>query len=206
MTQARASYYTRKTKETEINISLNVDGEGVFWINTGLPFFDHMLQQLALHASFDTEFTARGDLAVDGHHTVEDAGLCLGQALKKALGEKSGINRYGHALLPMDDALVMAAVDLSGRGYLVFDAPMPAQRIGDFDTELVEEFFRALAVNGELTLHIRVLAGKNTHHIIEAIFKAVARAIKEAAARTGGGEVPSTKGTLENDHEHEHAE
>lgn len=206
MTQARASYFARKTKETEINISLNVDGEGVFWINTGLPFFDHMLKQLALHASFDAEFTARGDLAVDGHHTVEDVGLCLGQALKKALGEKSGINRYGHAMIPMDDALVMAAIDLSGRSFLAFDAPMPTQRVGDFDTELVEEFFRALAVNGEMTLHIQVLAGKNTHHIIEAIFKAVARAIKEAASKTDGGGIPSTKGTLENEHGHCHAE
>ncbi len=197
MTQARASYYSRKTKETEINISLSLDGEGAFFINTGFPFFDHMLKQLALHASFDTEFTARGDLAVDGHHTVEDAGLCLGQALKKALGDKTGINRYGSALIPMDDALVMVAADLGGRGYLAFDAPMPSQRIGDFDTELVEEFFRAVAVNGELTLHIRLLAGKNTHHIIEAVFKGVARAIKEAIARTGGEGVPSTKGEPE---------
>ncbi|NLI14304.1 imidazoleglycerol-phosphate dehydratase HisB [Pelotomaculum propionicicum] len=197
MSQARATYVTRKTLETEINVSLNLDGEGVYWVTTGIPFLDHMLQLFAKHASFDMELTGRGDLAVDGHHTVEDAGLCLGQAINKTLGEKTGINRYGHAIIPMDETLVMAAVDLSGRGYLAFDAPMPAARIGDFDTELVEEFMRALALNGEFNLHIRLLSGKNTHHIIEAIFKAVARALKDACARTGGEEIPSTKGTLE---------
>ena len=197
MSESRATYVTRKTKETEINVSLNIDGEGVYWVSTGIPFLDHMLQLFAKHASFDMELTGRGDLAVDGHHTVEDAGLCLGQAMKKTLGEKAGINRYGHAIIPMDDALVMAAVDLSGRGYLAFDAAMPATRIGDFDTELVEEFMRALALNGEFNLHIRLLSGKNTHHIIEAVFKAVARALKEAVATTDSEEVPSTKGTLE---------
>lgn len=197
MSESRATYVTRKTYETEINVSLNLDGEGVYWVTTGIPFLDHMLQLFAKHAYFDMELTGRGDLAVDGHHTVEDAGLCLGQAIKKALGEKTGINRYGHAIIPMDDALVMAAVDLSGRGYLSFDAAMPATRIGDFDTELVEEFMRALALNGEFNLHICLLSGKNTHHIIEAVFKAVARALKEAVVRTGGEEVPSTKGTLE---------
>jgi len=197
MSESRATYVTRKTKETEINVSLNLDGEGVYWVSTGIPFLDHMLQLFAKHASFDMELTGRGDLAVDGHHTVEDAGLCLGQAIKKTLGEKTGINRYGHAIIPMDDALVMAVVDLSGRGYLAFDAAMPATRIGDFDTELIEEFMRALALNGEFNLHIRLLSGKNTHHIIEAVFKAVARALKEAVALTGGEEVPSTKGTLE---------
>lgn len=197
MSESRATYITRKTYETEINVSLNLDGEGVYWVTTGIPFLDHMLQLFAKHASFDMELTGRGDLAVDGHHTVEDAGLCLGQAIKKALGEKTGINRYGHAVIPMDDALVMAAVDLSGRGYLVFDAAMPSARIGDFDTELVEEFMRSLAHNGEFNLHIRLLSGKNTHHVIEAVFKAVARALKEAVARTGGENVPSTKGTLE---------
>lgn len=197
MSESRATYVTRKTYETEINVSLNLDGEGVYWVSTGIPFLDHMLQLFAKHASFDMELTGRGDLAVDGHHTVEDAGLCLGQAMKKSLGEKAGINRYGHAIIPMDDALVMAAVDLSGRGYLAFDVAMPATRIGDFDTELVEEFMRALALNGEFNLHIRLLSGKNTHHIIEAVFKAVARALKEAVVRTGGEGVPSTKGTLE---------
>lgn len=197
MSESRVTYVTRKTTETEINCSLNLDGDGVYWVTTGAPFFDHMLQLFAKHASFDMELTGRGDLAVDGHHTTEDAGLCLGQAIKKALGDKTGINRYGHAIIPMDDALVMAAVDLSGRGYLVFDAPMPATRIGDFDTELVEEFLRALAVNGEFNLHIRLLAGKNTHHIIEAIFKALACSLKSAVARDGSSGIPSTKGTLE---------
>ncbi len=197
MSEARVTYVTRKTKETEINCSLNLDGDGVYWVTTGAPFFDHMLQLFAKHASFDMELTGRGDLAVDGHHTVEDAGLCLGQATKKALGDKSGINRYGHAIIPMDDALVMVAVDLSGRGRLVFDAPMPATRIGDFDTELVEEFMRALAINGEFNLHVRLFYGKNTHHIIEAIFKALARSLKMAIARDGGEDIPSTKGTLE---------
>jgi len=197
MSESRATYVTRKTYETEINVSLNIDGEGVYWVTTGIHFLDHMLQLFAKHASFDMELTGRGDLAVDGHHTAEDAGLCMGQAIKKTLGEKTGINRYGNAIIPMDDALVMAAVDLSGRGYLAFDAAMPATRIGDFDTELVEEFMRALALNGEFNLHIRLLSGKNTHHIIEAVFKAVARALKEAVVRTGGEGVPSTKGTLE---------
>lgn len=197
MSESRVTYVTRKTAETEINCSLNVDGDGVYWVTTGAPFFDHMLQLFVKHASFDMELTGRGDLAVDGHHTAEDAGLCLGQALKQALGDKTGINRYGHAIIPMDETLVMAAVDLSGRGHLVFDAPMPATRIGDFDTELVEEFMRALAINGEFNLHIRLIYGKNTHHIIEAIFKALARSLKMAVARDGSESIPSTKGTLE---------
>jgi imidazoleglycerol-phosphate dehydratase len=197
MSESRATYVTRKTTETEINCSLNLDGDGVYWVTTGMPFFDHMLQLFAKHASFDMELTGRGDLAVDGHHTAEDAGLCLGQAMKNTLGEKTGINRYGHAIIPMDEALVMAAVDLSGRGHLVYDAAMPAARVGDFDTELVEEFLRALAINGEFNLHIRLLSGKNTHHIIEAIFKALARSLKSAVARVGGDSIPSTKGTLE---------
>lgn len=197
MSESRVTYVTRKTAETEINCSLNLDGDGVYWVTTGAPFFDHMLQQFAKHASFDMELTGRGDMAVDGHHTAEDAGLCLGQALKKALGEKAGITRYGQAIIPMDDALVMAAVDLSGRGYLAFDVPMPATRIGDFDTEVVEEFMRALAANGEFNLHIRLLNGKNTHHIIEATFKALARSLKMAVSRDGSDGVPSTKGTLE---------
>lgn len=196
MSEQRKSMISRKTKETEINVSLNLDGSGVFWVNTGLPFFDHMLQLFAKHSAVDLEFSARGDLAVDGHHTVEDAGICLGKAIKEALGEKQGLSRYGHAIIPMDDALVLAAVDLGGRGYLAFEAALPAQRVGDFDTELVEEFLRSLALNGEFNLHVRLLAGKNTHHIIEAIFKALARALRAAAARGGGEGIPSTKGIL----------
>lgn len=195
--EGRTSYVARKTKETEINVSLNLDGDGVFWIHTGIPFFDHMVQQFVMHSYLDMELTARGDLAVDAHHTVEDAGLCLGQAIKKALGEKSGINRFGSAVVPMDEALVMASVDLSGRGLLSYDVPMPSARVGDFDTELVEEFLRSLAFNGEFTLHIRLLSGKNTHHIIECTFKALACAFKEAAAYSGRGIIPSSKGTLE---------
>jgi imidazoleglycerol-phosphate dehydratase len=184
MSESRATYVTRKTTETEINCALNLDGDGVYWVTTGMPFFDHMLQLFSKHSSFDLELTGRGDLAVDGHHTAEDAGLCLGQAIKKALGEKAGINRYGDAIIPMDEALVMTV-------------PMPAARIGDFDTELVEEFLRSLAINGEFNLHVRLLSGKNTHHIIEAVFKALARALKSAVVRVGGEDIPSTKGTLE---------
>lgn len=196
MSEQRKSMISRKTKETEINVSLNLDGSGVFWVSTGLPFFDHMLQLFAKHSSFDLELAGRGDLAVDGHHTVEDAGICLGRALKEALGEKQGINRYGHAVIPMEDALTLAAVDLSGRGFLAFEAAMPSPRVGDFDTELVEEFLRSLVTNGEFNLHVRLLSGRNTHHIIESIFKALARSLREAAARTGGVGIPSTKGVL----------
>lgn len=196
MDDSRKCLLSRKTKETEINVSLNLDGSGVFWVSTGVPFFDHMIQLLSKHSSFDLELTARGDLAVDGHHTVEDAGICLGRALKEALGDKRGINRYGHAIIPMDEALTMAAVDLGGRGYLSFDAPMPSPRVGDFDTELVEEFLRAMVSQGEFNLHIRLLSGRNTHHIIESIFKALARSLKEAVARTCGEGIPSTKGVL----------
>jgi len=195
MSEPRESLVTRKTLETEVNVSLNLDGEGVYFVNTGQPFFDHMLELFCKHSSFNLELTARGDLAVDGHHTTEDVGLCLGLAIKRALGEKHGINRYGHAIIPMDDALVMIAVDLSGRGYLAFDVPMPVARVGDFDTELVHEFFRALAISGEFTLHVRLLAGTNTHHIIEAVFKGLARVLKEATTYVGGG-IPSTKGEL----------
>lgn len=197
MAKERSGVFSRKTKETEINVSLGLDGAGVSRVSTGLPFFDHMLTLLAKHAAINLELTARGDLAVDGHHTVEDAGICLGRALKEALGDKSGIRRYGHAVVPMDEALALVAVDLSGRGFLAFDAVISSPRVGNFDTELVEEFFRALAANGEFTLHVKLLSGKNTHHIIESVFKALARALRDAAApdeRIIG--VPSTKGEL----------
>ncbi|OPY57332.1 MAG: Imidazoleglycerol-phosphate dehydratase [Pelotomaculum sp. PtaU1.Bin035] len=196
MNGLRKGLISRKTNETEINVSLNLDGAGNFQIETGLPFFDHMLQLFTKHSSFDLELVARGDLAVDGHHTVEDAGICLGRAIKSALGGKYGINRYGHAIIPMDEALAMAVVDLSGRGFLAFDVALPAQRIGNFDTELVEEFFRAVATNGEFNLHIRLLAGNNTHHIIESIFKALGRSLREATSAGNGEGIPSTKGTL----------
>lgn len=195
MSETRTGIVSRKTKETEVNVTLDLDGSGVSWISTGQPFFDHMLQLFSKHSSFNLELTARGDLAVDGHHTVEDAGMCLGKALGRALGEKQGINRFGYALVPMDDALVMAVVDLSGRSFLAFDAQMTSPRLGDFDTELIEEFLRAFVTNGEFNLHIRQLAGKNTHHIIEATFKAMALAMKQATTITGEG-IPSTKGVL----------
>ena len=195
MSETRTGIVSRKTKETEVNVTLDLDGSGVSWISTGQPFFDHMLQLFSKHSSFNLELTARGDLAVDGHHTVEDAGMCLGKALGRALGEKQGINRFGYAVVPMDDALVMAVVVLFGRRFLAFDAQMTSPRLGDFDTELIEEFLRAFVTNGEFNLHIRQLAGKNTHHIIEATFKAMALAMKQATAITGEG-IPSTKGVL----------
>jgi imidazoleglycerol-phosphate dehydratase len=196
LSRSRQGFVSRKTNETDINVSLDLDGTGIFQIQSGIAFFDHMLQLFAKHAAFDFKLVAHGDLAVDGHHTVEDVGICLGLALKQALGDKYGIKRYGQVILPMDEALVMAAVDLSGRGFLVFDAPMPAQKAGDLETELVEEFLRAMVLNGEFTLHIRLLAGKNTHHIIEAIFKALARSLREAAGTGTVDGIPSTKGIL----------
>ncbi len=196
-TGERTGEVSRRTAETEVKLKLNLDGAGNYQIDTGLGFFDHMLTLFARHGAFDLEITARGDLQVDAHHTVEDTGICLGQALKAALGDKSGIARFGHALVPMDEALAMAAVDISGRGFLVFEAAVPAAKVGEFDTELTEEFFRALALNGEFTLHVRLLAGRNSHHICEAIFKAVGRALRDAVAydRRQQG-IPSTKGLL----------
>ncbi|MEW6276812.1 MAG: imidazoleglycerol-phosphate dehydratase HisB, partial [Bacillota bacterium] len=172
MDRQRTGEISRRTAETGINLRLNIDGAGNYQVNTGLGFFDHMLALFARHGTFDLELTAKGDLNVDAHHTVEDIGICLGRALKAALGDKAGIARFGHALVPMDESLAMVAVDISGRGYLAFAARFPAAKVGGFDTELVEEFLRALAVNGEFTLHVRLLAGRNSHHICEAIFKA----------------------------------
>jgi imidazoleglycerol-phosphate dehydratase len=192
----RKSHFKRKTNETEINISICLDGRGKVASTSGIGFFDHMIDLLGKHAGFDIVLEARGDLEVDAHHTIEDAAICLGRALKEALGQKKGINRYGHVLLPMDEALVMVALDLSGRGYLGLEAAFLSPRVGDMDTELVEEFLRSLAINAEMTLHVRVLAGRNTHHMIEAIFKGLARALKMAVARGTGEEVPSTKGVL----------
>jgi len=192
----RKSIFERKTGETDIKAVLDLDGQGKVKSATGVGFFDHMLDLLGRHAGFDLELDVRGDLEVDAHHTIEDVAICMGRALKKSLGEKRGINRYGHVILPMDEALVMVALDLSGRGYLGLDASFGASRVGDMDTELVEEFLRSFALNGELTLHVRVLSGRNTHHVIEAIFKGLARALKMAVTRCGGEEVPSTKGVL----------
>lgn len=197
MREQRRAQVSRRTGETEVALSLNLDGTGVYRVETGLPFFDHMLSLWARHGAFDLEVTARGDLAVDGHHTVEDVGICLGRALKEAVGEKAGITRYGHACIPMDEALALAVVDLSGRGFLAFQVNLSASRVGDFDTELVEEFLRAFAINGEFTLHVQLLAGTNTHHVIEAVFKALGRAVREAVGYDCRlKDIPSTKGVL----------
>lgn len=193
----RISQLNRKTSETDIKIKINIDGKGENHISTGLGFFDHMLQLFARHGFFDMELEANGDINVDGHHTVEDAGIVLGCALKDALGDKKSIKRYGQSLLPMDETLVLCAIDLSGRPFLVFDAAIPAEKVGEFDTELVEEFFRALAFNSGMNLHVKLMYGKNTHHIIECIFKAFARALDDATGfddRIEG--VLSTKGCL----------
>jgi len=193
----RRATVSRKTKETEIELSLNLDGRGEVKADLAIPFFPHMLQQLVFHAKMDLNLSAAGDFQVDYHHCVEDVGICLGQALEKALGDKRSITRYGWAIVPFDEALVLAAVDLSGRPYCDFQVEFDADKVGDFDVELVEDFFRALASNAKMALHIRQLAGRNTHHNAEAAFKAVGRALAAAVALdTGRAEVPSTKGVL----------
>ncbi len=193
----RKAEVNRTTAETRVQIALNLDGTGQHQIQTGVGFFDHMLVQIARHGLVDLSVQTEGDLHIDAHHTVEDTGIALGQALRQALGEARGIRRYGHAYLPMDEALAFAAVDISGRPFLVFNAQFPTAKVGDFDTELVVEFFRALAFNAGLTLHLRVEYGANTHHMIEALFKAFARALDMAKGKddrvTG---VPSSKGSL----------
>ena len=188
----------RNTKETQISLSLNLDGSGKSDVRTGCGFLDHMLTLLAAHGRFDLTVTCKGDVEVDDHHTVEDIGICLGQALECALGDKRGIYRYGSCILPMDETLVLAAIDCSGRSYLGYDLPIPTEKVGTFDTELVEEFFLAFVRNANCTLHIRKLAGTNSHHIIEGAFKAVARALRAAVAidPAAAGEIPSTKGAL----------
>ena len=194
----RIAEINRKTNETDISLKLNLDGSGKSEIKTGCGFLDHMLTLFASHARFDLGITCKGDTYVDYHHTVEDIGIALGQALKEALGDKRGIIRYGSMLLPMDEALIQTAVDISGRDYLSFGLSIPAEKVGDFDTELVEEFFLSLVRNSGITLHINQLAGKNSHHIIEGTFKSVARALKQAVAidSANADEIPSTKGVL----------
>ena len=194
----RQSSLTRTTAETDVTVTIDLDGTGAYENATGVGFFDHMLDQLARHSLIDMTVRAKGDLHIDDHHTVEDVGITLGQALTKALGDKRGIRRYGACLLPMDDALVRTALDLSGRPYLVWNVPIPTATIGTFDTELVREFFQALSTHGGITLHVDMLHGLNSHHIAEATFKSVARALREAVevdARKAE-DIPSTKGAL----------
>ena len=193
----RRAEVARTTRETDIRVAVDLDGRGTTSIETGVPFFDHMLEAFGRHGLFDLEVRAKGDLEVDAHHTVEDVGICVGEALSQALGDKAGISRFGSAAVPMDEALVLAAVDISGRGQLHYAVDVRIELIGSFDTTLAKEFLVALATNAGMTLHVRSLAGENAHHVIEAAFKAVARALAQAVAldpRVAG--VPSTKGTL----------
>jgi imidazoleglycerol-phosphate dehydratase len=193
----RQTYRKRETAETQVEITLNLDGTGQHEIDTGVPFMDHMLTHVAAHGLIDLEIQARGDIEIDDHHTVEDVGITLGQALAEAVGDKRGLTRYGYHVLPMDEALVLVALDFSGRGLCVFDVQFTSPQIGRFDVELVPEFMRALATNAGITLHVRTLTGANSHHIAEACFKALGRALRQAVAldprRTG---IPSTKGVL----------
>ena len=194
----RKATLTRQTAETSISLSLDLEGEGKVESNTGIGFFDHMLTHIGKHSLSDLKVEVKGDLEIDGHHTIEDTGIVLGQAIKEALGNKEGINRYGHAIVPMDEALIVCAIDLSGRPYVDIDTPFTVEKVGTFDTEMVEEFFRAVAVHGGMNLHIEVRRGKNNHHIIEGMCKAFAKALLMAVTfnpRVQG--VPSTKGMLE---------
>ncbi|MBQ3899887.1 MAG: imidazoleglycerol-phosphate dehydratase HisB [Lachnospiraceae bacterium] len=193
----RESKISRKTKETDIELSLNIDGSGKNSIDTGIGFFDHMLEGFSKHGFFDLDVKIKGDLRVDGHHSVEDCGIVLGNAIKEAVGDKAGINRYGYFVLPMDEVLVLCAVDLCGRPYLNFDYEFKAPMVGDFDTELVHEFFYAVSYSAGMNLHIKVLDGGNAHHVIEAMFKAFAKALDNATQKdTRLSGVLSTKGVI----------
>ena len=192
----RTCAVNRKTAETDIQLSLNLDGTGKSSVDTGCGFLDHMLTLFAAHGKFDLTVRCAGDTEVDDHHSVEDIGICLGQAFQAALGDKRGITRYGSFLLPMDEALILSAVDISGRSCLCYGLEIPTEKIGTFDTELVEEFFLGFTRNCPMSLHLRQLAGTNAHHIVEGAFKSVGRALKAAVALTGGNEIPSTKGVL----------
>lgn len=194
----RTAVINRKTAETDINLTLNLDGTGASEIDSGCGFLDHMLTLFAKHGRFDITLVCKGDTNVDYHHSAEDIGICLGKAFAEALGNKKGIRRYGFFILPMDEALVLSALDFSGRCYLNFNVSIPNARVGDFDTELVEEFWWAFVRNADCTLHIKEFEGKNTHHIIEGIFKCVARSMREAVSidETAKDEIPSTKGVL----------
>jgi imidazoleglycerol-phosphate dehydratase len=192
----RTAQVTRKTGETEVHVTLGLDGSGASSIATGVPFLDHMLEQVARHGAFDLTVTANGDTHIDDHHTVEDVGITLGQAFARALGDKKGVNRFGYAYVPLDEALSRVVVDLSGRPMLVFHCPFTAEKIGRFDTQLVREFFQGFVNHAAITLHAENLAGVNAHHQAESLFKALARALRMAVALDGRAAVPSTKGTL----------
>lgn len=194
----RKSEIVRKTAETDISLSINLDGSGKSNIDTGCGFLDHMLTLFASHGCFDLDVSCKGDMEVDAHHTAEDIGICLGKAFLEALGDKKGIVRYGFMILPMDEALLLASVDLSGRGYLGYGLDIPAEKVGDFDTELVEEFWLAFIREAKCALHIKQLDGKNSHHIIEGAFKAIARSLRAAVSidEKKRDEIPSTKGVL----------
>ena len=193
----RVATIARKTKETDINITLNLDGKGNSNITTGIGFFDHMLTGFSKHGFFDLDVTTKGDLEVDGHHTVEDTGIVLGQAIKEAIGDKKGIKRYGYFILPMDDALALCAIDLCGRPYFGFDCEFPTEKVGELDTALVREFFYAVSYSAGMNLHIKMFSGINSHHMIEAIFKAFAKALDQAVSYDERiKDVLSTKGTL----------
>ena len=192
----RTSEITRNTAETKISLKLNLDGTGKSQIDTGVGFLDHMLTLFAAHGKFDLTVICNGDTGVDDHHSVEDIGICLGQAFQAALGDKRGITRYGSFLLPMDEALILSAVDISGRSCLNYGLDIPTEKIGAFDTELVEEFFLGFTRNCPMSLHLRQLSGTNSHHIVEGAFKSLGRALKAAVALDGSNEIPSTKGVL----------
>jgi imidazoleglycerol-phosphate dehydratase len=191
----RASTVTRTTNETDVRVELSIDGRGDASADTGLPFFDHMLEQLGKHAGWDLSVTCKGDLDVDGHHTVEDVGLSIGRALAEALGDGAGVRRFASIVVPLDEAAVEVALDLSGRAFVVHEVDVPAEAIGAFDPGLVEDFVRAFAQAAEVTIHVRLRSGRSPHHVVEAEFKALAKALGDACAVAGPGGVPSTKGT-----------
>ena len=199
MTRTRSGEISRVTKETEVFVQIDIDGSGKCDVSTGIGFLDHMIQQLSSHGLFDIKVSASGDTHIDDHHTNEDVGIAIGQALSKALGDRAGIKRFGHFLAPLDEALIQVVVDCSGRPHLSFDLDIPSQKVGNYDTELVKEFFAAIASNSGLTLHIRQLAGDNTHHIVEATFKSFARALRMATEidPRRSSQIPSSKGVLE---------
>ncbi|MEM2983335.1 MAG: imidazoleglycerol-phosphate dehydratase HisB [Candidatus Bathyarchaeia archaeon] len=193
----RRATVQRKTSETDIDLSFDLDGKGIYSVNSSIPFLDHMLSLFTRHGLFDLHLKAKGDVEIDYHHTVEDIGICLGQAIKKALGDMKGIQRYGTSAVPMNEALAIVAIDLSNRPYLVYNVKAPLEKVGQFDTELVPEFFRALTIHSGMTLHINVPYGENGHHIIEAVFKAFGKALDEASMVTGRfSDVMSTKGDI----------